>query len=99
MDTLRSLAAEADTDPRLADIRVMAERLDGTLRTCQALLLSARAVDVTGLDTTAGRLCAAILDLPPEIGVRLRALLAGLLARLDAVELAFRGTEADEGGA
>jgi hypothetical protein len=94
MDTLRSLSAEPDADPRLADIRVMAERLDGTLRTCQALLLSSRAVDVTGLDATAGRLCAAILDLPPETALRLRGSLVGLLTRLDAVELAFRGGEA-----
>ena len=90
MDTFRSLRTAPGADPRLTEIRVMAERLDGTLRTCEALLLAARAVDLTGLDAAAGRLCAACLDLPPEMGRAVRPPVAELLARLDMVEAAIR---------
>ncbi len=91
MDTFRSPDADPQSaDPRLAGIGVMVERLDGTLRTAQALLLAARSVDLSGLDAAAGRLCAASLDLPPEAGRALREKLAELLARLDMVEAALR---------
>lgn len=84
MDTVRS------ADPRLAELRALAAALEGTLRTCQALLDARRPVDLTGFADRVGRLCAACLDLPPEQGRLLRHALAELLARLDLAEAALR---------
>ncbi len=67
----------------------MAGRLDATLRTSEALLRTARAVDLRGLDVEVGRLCAASLDLPPDQGKILRQSLAELLDRLDALQAAL----------
>lgn len=60
-----------------------AEALAGTLRVARVLAQSDRKIDLAGLDQDVGRLCAAVLDLPPAEGRFLRPQLALLLAELD----------------
>lgn len=74
----------------------MAEAACGTLRVARVLVELSRPVDLAGLEDAVGRLCAAILDLPPEQGRTLRPQLAAVLAELDALEGAVRATGAGD---
>jgi len=67
----------------------LGEGVAAMLRMARALLDSQRHLDLTGLDSLVGPLCARALDLPPEQGRALRPLLIGLLADLDALQAAM----------
>ena len=68
----------------------MADAARGTLRVARALVESRRPVDLGGLQNAIGRLCAAVFDLEPADGRRLRPHLEAVLAELDALEAALR---------
>ncbi|KAA5611116.1 hypothetical protein [Rhodovastum atsumiense] len=65
--------------------QALTESLAATLHLARALVAARRNLDLAGLDQEAGRLCAAILDLPPAEGLALRPRLISLLADLDAL--------------
>ncbi len=71
--------ASSDPTPTSAAI----ESLRGTLAVARALVESGRRVDLTGLDTGAAALCAAIAMLPPDSA---RPMLPALVALLDEVD-------------
>jgi hypothetical protein len=76
---------ESSDDARTAAVEGLAGQVAGTLRLSAALARGGRRLDLDGLDRMVGRLCAQALDLPPAQGRRVRPLLAGLLADLDAL--------------
>ena len=59
------------------------EHVAATLRIAAALAGSGRSLDLAGLDSDVGKLCAGLLDLPPDMGRILRPRLLGLVAELD----------------
>jgi hypothetical protein len=61
----------------------LADSISATLRMALALIEGQRQVDLSGLDSMVGLLCARVLDLPPAQGRALRPRLASLLADLD----------------
>lgn len=65
-------------------------RLGSTLAVATGLASTGRAVDLTGLQAAAGTLCAQILDLPPEVGLRFRPTLVDLQVQLAALESLIR---------
>lgn len=67
----------------------MADAARGTLRMARALVESRRPVDLGGLQYAVGRLCAAVFDLDPADGRRLRPHLEAVLAELNALEAAL----------
>jgi hypothetical protein len=83
------------SDPQ-TQAAAMAEAARGMLRMARALVESRRTVDLSGLQDTIGRLCAATFDLPHEEGRALRPHLTAVLGELDSLEqalnvAAFRG--------
>ncbi len=56
----------------------MAEQLSQMLNVATVLIRQQRPVELTGFEERIGRLCAAVLDLPPQDGRRLRARLIAL---------------------
>ncbi len=77
------------TDP-VTQAAAMVEAACGTLRVARALVEARRSVDLAGLQNAVGRMCAAVLDLPPQQGHALRPQIAAVLAELDALERAMR---------
>ena len=67
-----------------------ARALRGLLAAAAALLDSRRAIDLTGFDLRAGRLCAQTLDLPPDEAAGLRADLMALRTALDQIDTLLR---------
>ncbi|MGC8475935.1 MAG: hypothetical protein ACP5NP_06250 [Acetobacteraceae bacterium] len=63
----------------------LAQGLAGTLALARALAESGRRIDLAGLDSQVGLLCARALDLAPEEGRAVRVALIGLRAELDAL--------------
>ena len=63
----------------------LAQGLTGTLALARALAESGRRIDLTGLDSQVGLLCARALDLDPAEGRAVRVALIGLRAELDAL--------------
>jgi hypothetical protein len=63
----------------------LAQGLTGTLALARALVESGRRIDLTGLDSQVGLLCARALDLDPAEGRAVRVALIGLRAELDAL--------------
>lgn len=78
-----------DAETPLATVHACLEQLGHTLRIARSLVQSGKQVDLTGLDSEAGYVCARTLDLPPEEGHALRPELIGLLAALDALSAAL----------
>jgi hypothetical protein len=76
-------------DPETEAAR-MAEAASGTLRLARTLVEAKRRVDLAGLQEAVGRMCAAVLDLPPEQGRAMHPRLAAVLAELEALERALR---------
>ena len=62
--------------------RASLKRLQSAVAIASGLAVSGRAVDLAGLDSVAGLLCAQVLDLPPEVA---RALRPSLLAVNDSI--------------
>ncbi len=73
------------TQPQAAPAAQLIDEISGTLRLARVLAGQRRPVDLAGLEDAVGRLCAACLDLPPELGRAQRPRLAALLAELDAL--------------
>jgi hypothetical protein len=67
----------------------LADAIGGTIRLARALVESGRQVDLAGLESEVGRLCAACLDLPPDQGRTLRDRLGAVLADLDSLRSAI----------
>jgi hypothetical protein len=82
---------------RTAEILSMAAGFDRMLLLAASLIETGRQVELAGIESGIGRLCACVLDLPPEQGRAFRAELASLLARLDAAEGALRRRHAPGG--
>lgn len=99
MATILPFPRDAGAADRLAVRRVqaMAGSLSGTLRVARALALRHRRLALEGLQDDTGRLCAAVLDLPPATGRPHRAALLALRAELDALSLALHAEAAAEG--
>ncbi len=76
------LGAASDRTP-LGRTRSLAAGVLNTLRLSRALVQARRQLDLAGLETIIGILCAKSLDLPPEEG---RTLLADLHMVLDEVD-------------
>jgi hypothetical protein len=55
------------------------------LRLARGMAQAGRRVDLAGLDAMVGRLCARCLDLPPQDGRQIGAVLAALLVEIDAL--------------
>ncbi len=73
------------TDP-LAALRAIERRIDhlgATLVVACSLVEARRSIDLVGLDTLAGQICAGVLDLPHDQGLGVRPRLASVLAELD----------------
>jgi len=60
-----------------------------TVRVAAALAMSGRQLDLAGLDGEIGKLCAGMLDLPPDQGRAVRQRLVDLLAELDRLAAAI----------
>jgi hypothetical protein len=74
------------TSPPLTDaVQASFDSATTTVGVATGLVATGRAIDLAGLDGMAGRLCAQILDLPPELGVRFRPALLELDGRLAAL--------------
>lgn len=73
----------------------LADGLARTLRIAEALHAARRHVDLAGLDDLIGRLCARVLDLPPDQGRTLRPCLVALCEQADRFAETLRATPLD----
>jgi hypothetical protein len=80
---------QRDDETGLATVRACLEQFHRTLGIARSLVRAGKIVDLTGLDSEMGFICARSLDLPPEAGRALRPELIGLRAELDALSLAL----------
>lgn len=74
-----------EPEPPCAQVAGLAAALTGTLALARALAETGQRIDLTGLDSQVGLLCARALDLDPEDGRAARVGLIGLRAELDAL--------------
>lgn len=72
-------------DTPLAWVRDYADSLSRTLGLARALVEAGRRIDLAGLDSQVGLLCARALDLDPEEGRRVRPDLIALRNEIDAL--------------
>jgi hypothetical protein len=79
----RALPIDGNWQDRIAALR-------GTLRFARALAEMRRPIDLAGLETQVGQLCAACLDLAPADGAYLRVLLRELAGEIDALDAMLR---------
>ena len=73
---------EAFPDVPMERIRSLAASLLGTIEVARTLAKSGRKLDLTGLDTHVGLLCAKALDLSPDEGRAFREQLVGIRREL-----------------
>ena len=78
--------------PDDAALRARLDHMAATVAVASGMAGTGRTVDLTGLDDTAGVLCARILDLPPAEGIGFRAALLELDSRMEALADVLRGT-------
>lgn len=85
--------AELDAVDRATYARVtmLSDGLGRTLRLSRALVEGGRTIDLDGIDSSVGRLCAQVLDLPLPASRRLRPRLITLLGEVAALEAALAG--------
>jgi hypothetical protein len=88
-EALRGIAGAAHDMVALRRATLRAERLGAAIVTAAALASAAYAIDLTGLDDDAGRLCAGALDLPAYQGRMIRRRLQALLTDIDALREAI----------
>ena len=81
---------------RMAQMQQMATGLDRMLLVATALIEMGRTVELAGIESGVGRLCAGVLDLPPEQGREFRPTLIALRTRLDAAEGTLRLHHAED---
>lgn len=77
-------------NPDVARFGAMVQGVEGVIVIATALAARARPIDLAGLTDTIGLLCARALDLAPDDGRAVRASLAALNEKLDALEAALR---------
>ena len=84
------------TEPPIDAVRALAEELSQIVGIACALVETGRIVDLAGLDSQVGLLCAKMLDLPPEEGRSARPLLVALSGAVETLSraLAARGAPA-----
>ena len=75
---------EPTQSPSLAAAQALS-RVCATVAVAQGLAMSGRPIDLAGLDTAAGMLCAQVLDLVPAEGIALRPALTDLEMKLSAL--------------
>lgn len=66
------------------------DRLTNTLAIASSLATAGRTIELSGLQAATGRLCAHVLDLPPDLGLRFRPALVDLQGRINALEALVR---------
>ena len=71
------------------DVSAFAEQLSKLVEIAHALVDSNRKVDLTGLESEIGLLCAKSLDLPPDEGRRIRPRLLALFGSVEGLSRAF----------
>lgn len=69
----------------VASIKARGVQISKILCITSAMLRSGRSIDVAGLDTAVGQLCASCLDLQPHSGLAMRPFLEMTLRDLDAL--------------
>jgi hypothetical protein len=72
-------------DPVQQELSSLIEGVHNALRIAGRLLRAGRAIELAGLESEVGFLCAKVLDLPPEHGRALVDQLAGLLWEVECV--------------
>ena len=89
------------TDPHAFDpvaaVSALADELSRTIGLARALAQSGRTIDLAGLDTRIGLLCAKSLDLPPEEGRALRPRLIALSGSIEALSRTVSARAAPSG--
>ena len=84
--------ADDDRAP-LMSVLGEADRIGGILRVADGLATASRAIDLAGLDTRVGLLCARALELRPDHRQQARCRLVLLLTELDRLSHRLRGAE------
>jgi hypothetical protein len=79
----------SDAETPIGAVRTLAEDLTGLIGVAQALVEAGRAIDLSGLDSQIGLLCAKTLDLPPDEGRRVRPRLIALSGSVEALSRAL----------
>ena len=74
-------------------VSAAADDAAATLQVASALAASGRRLDLSGLDTEIGKLCASVLDLPPALGRTMQHRLIALLADVERLARALDGSE------
>ena len=75
----------SDLSSAISAVRALAEELTKMVGVANALVEAGRAIDLTGLDSQVGLLCAKSLDLPPDEGRRIRPRLIALFGTIEAL--------------
>jgi hypothetical protein len=79
----------ADPEAPIDAVRALAEELTSIIGVAHALVDAGRAIDLAGLDSQVGLLCAKTLDLPPDDGRRARPRLIALSGSVEALSRAL----------
>jgi len=77
-------APTVTSQPHAASLAI--EQVSGFLRIARILIEDGRRIDLSGLESEIGRLCAAVLDLEPQVGKRFKPRLSALLAEVETIE-------------
>lgn len=77
--------SETNTHDPVAAVRALADELTQMVGLARALTESGRMIDLSGLDSQIGLLCAKSLDLPPDDGRRIRPRLIALSGAIEAL--------------
>lgn len=74
-----------DTGAAINAVRALSEELTKMVGVARALVEAGRAIDLTGIDSQVGLLCAKSLDLPSGDGRRMRPRLIALFGSMEAL--------------
>jgi hypothetical protein len=74
-----------DTAAAIDAVRALSEELTKMVNIARALVDTGRAIDLTGIDSQVGLLCAKSLDLPTGDGRRIRPRLIALFGSMEAL--------------
>jgi hypothetical protein len=75
----------SDSAAAIDAVRALSEELTKIVGVARALVEAGRAIDLTGIDSQVGLLCAKSLDLPPGDGRRIRPRLIALFGSTEAL--------------
>ena len=93
MGEISVLRAPETDDAPLRAAQTMASGLLRTVRIAAALVAAGRRIDLSGIDDLIGRLCARVLDLPPEQGALMGEDLRRLLIEADILHSRLTGRD------